>query len=657
MRTDRRWSEPDAAYDGADDIEAALRDALRPDPVLTVSEWADRYRILSTKLAAEAGPYRTSRAPFLRDVMDALSPSHSARRVVFMKSAQVGATEAGSNWLGFIIHWSPAPVMAIWPTVETAKKNSKQRIEPLIEDSPDLARLVGRAKARDSDNTQLTKGFPGGILVMTGANSGVGLRSTPARFAFCDEIDAYPGDVDGEGDPIALIANRTTTFGRAAKLFLVSTPTVHGDSRIEREFEASDQRRYFVPCPHCGTMQWLKWDRLRWEKGAPQGAAYLCESENDCSPIAERHKTEMLAVGEWRATATPVDPNCVGFHISGLYSPLGWLSWEDMAREWDAAQGDISKLKTFKNTRLGETWFEQGQKVDWERVYERREPGRPYVLPRGVTIVNAAVDVQLSPARLELHVWGWGEGIESWMIERRTFPGLAADPKTWAGVDEALRDTWRHVSGAELRIEHLAVDTGDQTAEVYAWIVKQDQARVHAIKGDKGYDANAPVRSPSFLTFGTRRKAIALRMVSGAVFKAELYRSLALPRPTDDEITASGFPPGYVHVPDYMDDEWCKQLVAEQRIRTKTGKWLWDKQHPRNEALDCWVYSRAMLWTMGVAAWRPSKWRALRERRGLDVEAIDLPDEPKLPPAAALIERPVSARPTRRGPIRSSFMS
>lgn len=656
MLSQPRWSEPDAAYDGADGIEAAIRNAVRPDPVLTVSEWADRYRILSTKLAAEAGPYRTSRAPFLRDVMDALSPSHSARRVVFMKSAQVGATEAGSNWLGFIIHWSPAPVMAIWPTVETAKKNSKQRIEPLIEDSPDLARLVGRSKAKDSDNTQLTKGFPGGILVMTGANSGVGLRSTPARFAFCDEIDAYPGDVDGEGDPIALIANRTTTFGRAAKLFLVSTPTVHGDSRIEREYEASDQRRFFVPCPHCGTMQWLKWDRLQWTKGAPETAAYLCEGEDCGAYIPERHKTDMLLAGEWRATAEAKDPGCVGFHISGLYSPLGWLSWEDMAREWDGAQGDASKLKAFKNTRLGETWFEQGQRVDWERVYERREPGQPHVLPRGVTMVCAAVDVQAAPARLELHVWGWGEGIESWMIERRVFPGLASEPQTWAGIDEALRDTWRHASGAELRIDRLAVDTGDQTTDVYAWVAKQDQTRVYAIKGDKKFDSNAPVATPSYMTFGTRRKAIALRMVSGPAFKAELYRALALARPTDEEIASTGFPAGYVHVPDYIDAEWCRQLVAEQLVRTKTGKWQWQPEHQRNEALDCWVYSRAMLWTLGVAAWRPSKWKALRERRGLDVEITEQVDAPRLPVVSAPLGRPVQ-RPSRRGPVRSSFMS
>ena len=648
-----RWSQAIEHYEGAEEIEAELRRSLRPEPVITVSQWADTYRVLSTKLAAEAGRYRTARAPFLRDVMDALSPTHPARRVVFMKAAQVGATEAGNNWLGYIIHWSPAPVIGVWPTVDTAKKVSQQRIAPLIEDCPELSALISPAKQKDSGNTVLTKSFPGGILVMTGANSGVGLRSMPARYGFLDEIDAYPGDVDGEGDPIALVANRTTSFGRAAKLFLVSTPTVHGESRIEREFEASDQRRFHVPCPHCGTMQWLKWDRLQWTKGAPETAAYLCEDEGCGAFIPERQKTDMLAAGEWRATAEAKDPGCVGFHISGLYSPLGWLSWEDMAREWEGAQGDASKLKAFKNTRLGETWFEQGQQVAWERVYERRERWTQGTLPRGVSFLLGAVDVQASPARVELHLWGFGEGAESWHIGSEAFPGHADDPKTWLGVEAALRDTWRHESGAEMRIDRLAVDTGDQTAAVYGWIAKQDQARVFAVKGKGGYDHNAPVTTPTYIGYGGRRKAIALRSVVGDVFKAELYRSLALARPTDEEIADAGFPAGYVHVPDFADAEWCRQIVAERRIRLKSGAYKWDKsEHPRNEALDCWIYARAMLWSFGVAAWRPSKWKALREKRGLDIVPADAAPHPIVPSVVA----PAAVRPARRRVVRSNYM-
>lgn len=628
----RRWSEPEAQYDGADEIEEILRSAVRPDPVITVSEWADRHRILSTRLAAEAGPYRTSRTPYLREIMDALSPGHPARRVVFMKASQVGATEAGNNWLGYIIHWSPAPVMAVWPTVDTAKKVSQQRIGPLIEDSPDLAKLVAPAKQKDSGNTVLAKSFPGGILVLTGANSAVGLRSMPARYLFLDEVDAYPGDVDGEGDPVALSMGRLKSFGRSAKAFLVSTPTIHGSSRIEREYEMSDQRRFFVPCPHCGAHQWLKFERLRWERGQPETVAYVCEHCDEA--IEERHKADMLPAGQWQATVTPKDPGSVGFHISALYSPLGWMSWEDIAREWELAQGDDAALKTFKNTHLGETWYDSRELVDWERIYERREGWKIGTLPRGVSLLVGAVDVQASPPRLELHVWGYGEGLESWAIERRVYPGRADDRKTWQGVEQALNDTWLHESGAELRLDLLAVDTGDQTTAVYDWISKQDQARVLAVKGKRGYEINAPVATPTNIPFGSRKRAVQLRSVTGDVFKAELFRFLTLSRPTDEALASGeGFPPGYVHIPDYMDAEWCKQLVAEHRVRGKAGRFEWKMNHQANEALDCRVYARAALWTLGVAGWRPAHWAKLRSQRQLDETNVVVPTIPVPPPA------------------------
>ena len=232
---------------------------LRPDPLLTVSEWADRHRRLSGKGASEPGPWRTSRAPYLKEIMDCLSPASKVERVVVMKGAQIGLSECGNNWIGYVIHHAPGPMLAVLPTVEMAKRNSKQRIDPLIEESPILRELVRPARSRDSGNTMLAKEFPGGMLVMTGANSAVGLRSMPVRYLFLDEVDGYPGDLDGEGDPVTLAEARTRTFSRR-KILIVSTPTIKGASRIEREYEASDQRRYFVPCPVCREHQWLKFE-------------------------------------------------------------------------------------------------------------------------------------------------------------------------------------------------------------------------------------------------------------------------------------------------------------------------------------------------------------------------------------------------------------
>src|SRR5580700_9763032 len=227
---------------------AAAEGAL-PDPLLTVSEWADSYRTLSQRASAEPGPWRTDRTPYLREIMDCLSPSSVVETVVLMKGAQIGGTECGNNWIGYVVHQAPGPMLSVQPTVEMAKRNSKQRIDPLIEESAVLRELVSDPRSRDSGNTMLAKEFPGGILVMTGANSAVGLRSMAARYLFLDEVDAYPGDVDGEGDPVQLATARARTFSRR-KILLTSTPTIADRSKIEAVMLESDQRRFFIPCTH-----------------------------------------------------------------------------------------------------------------------------------------------------------------------------------------------------------------------------------------------------------------------------------------------------------------------------------------------------------------------------------------------------------------------
>jgi phage terminase large subunit GpA-like protein len=219
-------------------------------------------------------------------------------------------------------------MLAVQPTVEMAKRNSKQRIDPLIEESDVLRDLVSNPRSRDSGNTMLAKEFPGGILVMTGANSAVGLRSMAARYLFLDEVDAYPGDVDGEGDPIKLALARTRTFARR-KILIVSTPKITGTSRIEAAFEESDQRSYWVPCPACSQFQVLRFAQVRWPNGEPERAVYVCEH---CEAVIENHqKNWMLPRGQWRPAA-PGGGKAAGFHLSSLYSPVGWFSWADAAK-------------------------------------------------------------------------------------------------------------------------------------------------------------------------------------------------------------------------------------------------------------------------------------------------------------------------------------
>ncbi len=625
----------DLGFDGAEDILRAWRRGVRPDANLTVSAWADQHRWLSSRASAEPGRYRTARTPYLREIMDALSPGHPAQRISFMKAAQVGATEAGNNWIGFVIHHAPGPMLAVLPTVEMAKRSSRGRIDPLIADSAALRERVQPARSRDAGNSMLSKEFPGGILVLTGANSATGLRSMPARYIFLDEVDAYPASADEEGDPVTLAEARTTTFAHRRKVFMVSTPTIRGLSRIEREFEASDQRRYFVPCPHCGHMQWLQFERLRWEKDQPETTAYHCAG---CErPIAEHHKTAMLEAGEWRATAVPADPRAIGFHLSALYSPIGWKSWAQIARDWLAAQGSDEMLRAARNTLLGETWVESGEAPDWQRLADRREAYGAQI-PAGGLFLTAGADVQKD--RIEVDVWAWGRGGTSWLVDHIVIPGGPDDPQCWEKLTALLGQTWTHEHGAVMTLAKLAIDTGYESAAVYAWARQQGTAQVAPVKGMEGFNRATPVSGPTFVdaTVNGKRLKRGARLwtVATATFKAETYRHLRLERLSDEE-RANGMssPPGTVHLPNWADSEWLKQLVAEQlvTIRNKRGyaRQEWQKMRERNEALDTRVYARAAAWILGADRFDERMWRQLEKQAGVETAAVASETEPDKP--------------------------
>ncbi|WP_210879798.1 phage terminase large subunit family protein [Roseovarius autotrophicus] len=642
------------AFDGAQDLLRAWSRGIRPDPDLTVSEWADRHRWLSSRASAEPGRYRTARTPYMREIMDALSPASPVQRVVFMKAAQVGATEAGNCFIGFVMHHAPGPMLAVQPTVELAKRNSRQRIDPLIEESPELRERIKPARSRDAGNTMLSKEFAGGILIMTGANSAVGLRSTPARYLFLDEVDAYPASADEEGDPVSLAEARSLTFAHRRKSLLISTPTIRGLSRIEREFEASDQRRYVVPCPHCGHRQWLRFERLRWDKGQPETAEYHCEG---CEkPIAEHHKTQMLANGKWRATATSADPHTVGYHLSALYSPIGWLSWGRIARAWEAAQGNDEAMRAFRNTILGETWFETGEAPDWQRLAERRETWKPGTVPAGGLFLTAGADVQKD--RIEVDIWAWGKGLESWLIDHIVIEGGPADPDCWQTLTDLLGRTWQHESSQHLTIARLAIDTGYETSAVYAWARQVGFAQVAPVKGLEGFNRSSPVTGPTYVdaTIGGKRLRRGARLwsVATSTFKAETYRFLRQDRPTPEEIAAgASFPAGTVHLPTWADGEWLKQLTAEQLITVKSkrgfSKLEWQKLRERNEALDCRVYARAAAWIAGADRWSDARWAELARQLAVETGTSALDSAS----GAATSARPSA----RRRTVRSSYMS
>jgi phage terminase large subunit GpA-like protein len=593
---------------------AAAAAGARPDPLLTISQWADRYRWLSQRASAEHGRWRTERTPYLREIMDCLSPMSLIERTVFMKGAQIGGTECGNNWMGYIIHQAPGPMMAVQPTVEMAKRNSKQRIDPLIEESEVLRKLVRDPRSRDSGNTVLSKDFPGGVLVMTGANSAVGLRSMAARYLFLDEVDAYPGDVEGEGDPITLAMARTRTFARR-KVFLVSTPKITGMSRIESAYEESDQRKYWVPCPTCREFQILKFAQLRWPKGDPQSAVYVCEH---CGQEIRNHqKHSMLARGEWRAGAKG-DGRTAGFHISSLYSPVGWFSWGDAAKQFEQAQKNPALLQVFVNTVLGETWTLLGEAPEWQKLYDRRESYKIGTVPPGGLFLTAGADVQKD--RIEVEITAWGRGKESWSVDYRVLEGDTSRPQVWEKLTALLSEAFPTASGLELPILQLAVDSGFATIEVYQWARRQG-GRVLVIKGDSRTPALIGSASPVEVgPAGAKlKRGVRVWPVNSGMAKEELYRWLRLDRPTDEDLAkGTPFPPGYCHLPRYSE-EYFKQITAEQLV-TKIVKGYrrheWQKMRERNEALDCRVYARASAGRVGIDRFQEKHWTDLERRVG-----------------------------------------
>ena len=626
-------------YDGAADLEGAFGDGLKPDPGLSVSEWADRHRVLSQRASSEPGRWRTSRTPYLKEIMDCLSPASKVERVVFMKGSQIGGTECGNNWIGYVIHQAPGPMMAVAPTVELAKRNSKQRIEPQIEDSAVLRDRVKPARSRDSGNTILSKEFPGGVLVMTGANSAVGLRSMPARYLFLDEVDGYPGDADGEGDPILLAERRAATFQRR-KVFLVSTPKTKGLSRIEREFEASDQRRYFVPCPECGEYQALTFEGLTWPEGKPEQARYACEHCG--SLIDEACKTALLEAGEWRRTAEAAETHesadaefarnsgrTAGFHLSSLYSPVGWFAWADAAAMFEAARKNPDLMKGFVNTVLGEPFAEAHEAPEWRRLYERREDYRIGIVSAGGLFLTAGADVQKD--RIEVEVVAWGRNKESWSVDYLVLDGDTARPEVWDRLDEVLARDWPRRGGASLPIRVLCVDSGYATQDVYAWARRHPQAtwgpagaaarQPRTAVAVKGQDRDvALLLGVSKADAGGRRRGLRVWSVSSSIAKGELYRWLKLERPTDEALEqGAGYPPGTCHFPQYGED-YFKQLTAERRvIRIHKGfpRASWEKDPARqNEALDCRVYARAGAAIYGIDRFQERQWKRLEEALG-----------------------------------------
>ena len=591
-------------------------EGLKPDPILTVSEWADNHRILSRVASAEPGQWSTTRTPYLREIMDHLSTVSPMQEIVFMKGSQVGGTECGNNWFGYIIDHAPGPTMSVMPNLDGAKKNSKMRIQPMIDACPRLKDKIGDARSRDSGNTVLQKDFPGGTLIMSGANSPASLRSTPIRNLYLDEEDGYPEDCGGEGNPIDLAKKRTDTFSSKKKIFHSSTPVTEGRSNIEAIYNKTDQRKYYVPCPSCKHMQWLQWQQIKWTDKDPETAYYECE---ECSyKIKNWQKTKMLEKGEWRATAVSKNKKLVGYHLSGLYSPVGWLTWADCVEQWLDANSprNIEKLQTFINTVLGETWKDKGEAPEWEKLYKRRDSYEINSVPNGVCFLTAGVDVQAD--RIEVEVVGWGRNKRSWSIDYRIFEGstVSIDSPPWIQLQYFLAEVWTTETGVDLEIKRMAVDSGYNTQVVYAWVKQFSINKVFAVKGSAAQDVVLNQGTLVDIKKARRRIKNATKVFTVGVsrLKQELYGWLKMASPEEGEAE----PFGFCHFPQYGEEHF-KRLTSET-LETKWVKgrkkyeWVADG---RNEQLDCRVYARAAASFYGMDRFKSTRWDLFEQEVGM----------------------------------------
>jgi phage terminase large subunit GpA-like protein len=602
---------PESYTDGAATYRAAYMRGLRPDPELWIDEWADQYmRIPRESGAAEPGPYRTARTPYAREPMRCLSPAHPCKRVVTMVASQLMKTQIALNWIGGCIHMAPSNFLMLLPTLGLAKRVST-RVGHTIDATPVLKERVAKARSRDASNTIAAKQFEGGTLYATTAGSAANLAELAARYVYGDEVDRWDVDVDNEGDPIELAETRTSTFGRNAKIYFSSSPTIKGASRIADLFAESDQRHYYVPCPHCREMQVLEWENLKYTDDY-SCVQYLCANPECGCLIDEHHKGGMLAAGEWRAHAEG-DGETVGFYLNALNAPLGWVSWLGLAKQHDKAKraqdkGDLEPMQVFYNTRLARLWDSAQEMTKASELQARAEDYRLGSAPTGVLILTAAVDTQHN--RLELLIIGWGEGLERWVVDHQVIMGDPADERTWIALDEKLKTRYRHTSGVELAICATAVDSGGHhTDEVYQFCRLRRWRNVFAVKGaskpGRPVIAQRPSRVDVTWKGTTEKHGAELWMVGTDTAKDWIYNRYPLNEG-----------PGALHFSNDLPADFYQQAVAERKIARyvkghKRIEWVKGKAD-RNEVLDLLVYNQAMAHYLGLHRYKEPEWSKLR---------------------------------------------
>lgn len=579
----------------------AFAAAVRPRKALTVSEWADAHRAMTSKSSGHKGPWCTSLVPFTREPMDCLSVRSSIQETTLMKPAQSAGTEIALNWVGYIMHHDPSPMLYVLPNVEpVADRFVKQRLNPMLVDTPVLAEIFDVKRQRDASNSKYLKDYTGGILIIGGANSPSSLAMMPIKYSVEDDFDRFPWESGKEGDPDGLIFQRQATFmGR--KILRISTPTMTEASRIEEKYDLSDKRQYHVPCPHCEELILFKWDNLQWRKKPNTRIAdtawYACPA-NGCV-IEEHEKTRMLREeghgghAKWIPEHPERSHLHRGYRWNALYAPLGLgFRWIELVQQWLDAQGDNTKLKRFINTVLAETWEDRTRDVRPHQLIERAEPYKLRSVPPGCLIITGAIDVQ--DDRLELALLGWGHRETNWVLDYHVIPGnparLLEEARRGEGpVVDYLNTPLRNAWGKDMYVQATGIDTGGHfTHEVYNFVRARTIRRPMALRG-----ANVPgkpvlVARPTAQDVNWRQKVIKGGVMLWTV-GTDTAKHMLFNRLIDDQ----GVEPAArrVHFSEDLPPEFYDQLTAEV-FDPEKNRWV-KRRRRRNEALDLWVYGAA----------------------------------------------------------------
>ena len=613
------------------DLVAQTMAIFRPPPPMTISEWADAYRYLSSKTANRPGKWRTDVVPYLREIMDAFK-APDCDEIVVMAAARTGKTSVIENAIGYAIHHDPCLLFFVAPTEDDGDRFMRQHIEAMCDDSPALRGKLVKSAGKEAGSTSKVKVFQGGLLQLGSANAAASLAGRTAKWVLCDEVDRYPADVDGEGDPLSLAKKRVADRPPGFKIYMSSTPTGGGGaSRIAREFARSDQRRWFVPCPHCGHEQHLQmrqvvWDKEEAEDGTvlrhlPETARYICEACGERWDDVERVRAVLR--GRWRATVTAKTPRRRGYHLTALCSPF--VSMSQIAAEWLEAQESRETLRTFVNTVEGLPFEDRGsgEEMTVQRLLERREEYDAEV-PTGAAVLTMGVDSQGD--RMEYEVVGWGAGEESWSIEVGVIPHSPLSPEAWIALDEVATRARRRRDGTTATVSAVVVDTGGN-ADGVSWQTrvadecrKRQGRRWFAVFGAADKTRRLTPVWPG-TTAQSGRRAGRIYPIGSQQAKEDALGAI-------HNVQTPG--PRYAHFSNDLPETWAEGLLNEvRRWDRRAGGFRWKPAHSkaRTEPADCRAYAyaawRALVQTMRVAVDAALRAEALRVARAADLPPVE----------------------------------